>query len=500
MTEKRLRRRVKRVSFAFDPKEDSFEKNPAESKVQLVDDIPDEFLQVMERFKARACSGTGSDLESESGDEASESVAYSETDSLDNASYIQDKVSKKRIKLESRPSVSQLKQQTSRPEVVESTDITAPDPLLLVTLKSLPNTIPVPGHWSQKRKYLQGKRGYEKPPFELPAYIKDTGIMEQRQATAEREAAKGLKAKTRERLLPKLGKIHLDYERLHDAFFRFQTKPRMTAFGDLYYEGKEFEKRFENIRPGMPLSDELQLALGILTPERQKAGGSSTIVPPPWLVQMQRYGPPPSYPHLKIPGLNAPIPPGAQWGYQPGGWGKVPVNEYGQLLYGGDVFNTQSSSSERSLAKSAPISFDLWGSFIYNDIESYQDQSSDSEDSEKEIDEEPHPLHSIPIVINPVVATAITATATERDSLSQLKKEIRSSLEEPQLYTVIPKEHSRLLLSDSDSKDSFLKPSHTYIVNKQNTEPKPTLAEPVSTKNSPADPKKPAVKRKEFKF
>ena len=30
--------------------------------------------------------------------------------------------------------------------------------------------------------------------------------------------------------------------------------------------------------------------------------------PPPWLIAMQRYGPPPSYPNLKIPGLNASIP------------------------------------------------------------------------------------------------------------------------------------------------------------------------------------------------
>jgi len=30
--------------------------------------------------------------------------------------------------------------------------------------------------------------------------------------------------------------------------------------------------------------------------------------PPPWLIAMQRYGPPPSYPTLKIPGLTAPIP------------------------------------------------------------------------------------------------------------------------------------------------------------------------------------------------
>jgi hypothetical protein len=44
-------------------------------------------------------------------------------------------------------------------------------------------------------------------------------------------------------------------------------------------------------------------------------------------VSLQRYGPPPSYPHLKIPGLNAPIPEGASFGYHAGGWGKPPVDE-----------------------------------------------------------------------------------------------------------------------------------------------------------------------------
>lgn len=52
---------------------------------------------------------------------------------------------------------------------------------------------------------------------------------------------------------------------------------------------------------------------------------------------MQRYGPPPSYPNLKIPGLNAPIPDGCAFGYHPGGWGKPPVDELGRPLYG-DVF------------------------------------------------------------------------------------------------------------------------------------------------------------------
>lgn len=49
--------------------------------------------------------------------------------------------------------------------------------------------MPVPRHWSQKRAYLQGKRGIEKPPFKLPEYIEATGITEMRDAYREKEAA-----------------------------------------------------------------------------------------------------------------------------------------------------------------------------------------------------------------------------------------------------------------------------------------------------------------------
>ena len=72
------------------------------------------------------------------------------------------------------------------------------------------------------------------------------------------------------------------------------------------------------------LSEELKQALGM----------TSELIPPPWLVNMQRYGPPPSYPTLRIPGLNAPIPPGAAYGFHAGGWGKPPVDEYGRPIYG----------------------------------------------------------------------------------------------------------------------------------------------------------------------
>ena len=40
----------------------------------------------------------------------------------------------------------------------------------------------------------------------------------------------------------------------------------------------------------------------------QQALGISDFAPPPWIINMQRYGPPPSYPNLKIPGLNTPLP------------------------------------------------------------------------------------------------------------------------------------------------------------------------------------------------
>ena len=86
-----------------------------------------------------------------------------------------------------------------------------------------------------------------------------------------------------------------------------QTKPDLSRPGELYYEGKEFEVQIHDKRPGM-LSDALKAALGM-------PDGS----PPPWLINMQRYGPPPSYPYLKVQGLNAPIPEGAQFGYHPGG-------------------------------------------------------------------------------------------------------------------------------------------------------------------------------------
>ena len=96
------------------------------------------------------------------------------------------KLSKKKLKLQTRLSVAALKQLVNRPDVVEMHDVTAQDPKLLVHLKAQRNTVQVPRHWCAKRKYLQGKRGFEKPAFDLPDFIKRTGIQGMREALNEK--------------------------------------------------------------------------------------------------------------------------------------------------------------------------------------------------------------------------------------------------------------------------------------------------------------------------
>lgn len=212
-------------------------------------------------------------------------------------------ISKKKQKKLNRPSIFQLKQKIKRPEVVEWVDTTAKDPYFLVFLKSYKNSVPVPKHWSQKRKFMQIKRASEKMPFMLPDFIEATGITKIRAQMRERDAGKLLKQRMRERMNPKLGRLDIDYQVLHDAFFKHQKKPKMAIHGDVYHEGKENELKMRVYRPGQ-LSDELKLALGM--PDG---------CPPPWLINMQRFGTPPAYPHLRIPGLNAPMPEGGfgQW-------------------------------------------------------------------------------------------------------------------------------------------------------------------------------------------
>lgn len=371
-----------------------------------------------------------------------------------------EKLSKRKLKKLTRLSVAELKQLVNRPDVVEMHDVTARDPKLLVQLKAHRNTVQVPRHWCFKRKvrpknmlkikrfdhsayfqYLQGKRGIEKPPFDLPAFIKKTGIMEMRESLQEKDEAKSLKAKMRERTRPKMGKIDIDYQKLHDAFFKWQTKPRMTIHGDLYYEGKEFETRLKEKKPG-DLSEELRIALGM------PVGPNCHKIPPPWLIAQQRYGPPPSYPNLKIPGLNAPIPEGTSFGYHAGGWGKPPVDENGKPLYG-DVFGTNIVDMDVS----GQCCFDIisFRSFrvLYfqngvdeGDIErnTWGELESESEESSEEEEDEGEDLANAPDetglvtpaegLVTPSGLTSVPAGMETPDNIELRKRKIEAEMEE----------------------------------------------------------------------
>lgn len=295
------------------------------------DDSGSSIEAVLKRFHDRSAIQSAEVVTSDEQDDE----AVDEDDLREDAEDPGGAMSRKKWRLMNRPTVGDLKQRVKRPDLVEAHDVTAPDPDFLIKLKSVPGTVPVPRHWGRKRKYLQGKRGIEKPPFQLPQFIVKTGITEIRGSVQEDQSKMSLKQKQRSRVAPKSGG-DVDYRVLHDAFFRYQTKPPLTGFGELYYEGKEFEQSTNKYTPCV-LSDELREALGM-----------AEHAPPPWLVNMQRYGPPPAYPNLKIPGLNGPLPPGCSYGYHANGWGKPPVDVYGNPLYGGDPFGKLSVVREFS--------------------------------------------------------------------------------------------------------------------------------------------------------
>lgn len=225
------------------------------------------------------------------------------------------------------------------------------------------------------------QRGFEKPPFTLPDFILKTGIAEVRDSAAEDQAKMTIRQKNRARVSGKTGAVDVDYRTLYDAFFKHQTKPtNLTKFGDMYYEGKELEVDTSR-RPG-ELSARLREALSM----------TSDTSPPPWLLNMQRYGPPPSYPNLKIPGLNAPLPTAeCQYGYHPGGWGKPPVDPYGRPLYGGNPFDPPGSDAQAEentdlvTSDGKTLSKQEWGALPMGYV---QEESDDEEEEEEESDDD----------------------------------------------------------------------------------------------------------------
>ena len=57
------------------------------------------------------------------------------------------------------------------------------------------------------------------------------GIEKIRRAVEEANEQKKVAAKQRDRVAPKMGRMDVDYQVLHDAFFKWQTKPPLSGPG-----------------------------------------------------------------------------------------------------------------------------------------------------------------------------------------------------------------------------------------------------------------------------
>lgn len=254
--------------------------------------LESEFASIFRKFKPEAVSEAPhkpqlvTSVQTQENDSASESEDGSDLE--ENSKSIASKKNKK-----NRVAISELKASTTKPQSVEWFDCDAPDPFLVVLLRTRLNNVDIPGHWQQKKDYLSAKKGSTKAQYNLPDLIRKTGISEMRNHDPE-----SLKKLQRDRVQPKMNKLDIDYQLMHDAFFKHQTKPKLLSFGELYSEGREktdqHRQKIADVKPGK-ISKELRAAIGM--PDNEKSV-------PPWITLMQEFGKPPSYKHLIIPGVD----------------------------------------------------------------------------------------------------------------------------------------------------------------------------------------------------
>ena len=150
-------------------------------------------------------------------------------------------MNKKQLKQEKRNLIAQFKILARNPDLIEDYDVNSKYPYFLNYLKGYKNTVEVPKNWEHKKKQFYFHKGLFKKIYKLPDYIEKTGISKLRDPLTEKNTMRMIRLKMKERMNPKLGKIDIDYEVLHDAFFKHQTKPELSKFGDIYYEGREEE-------------------------------------------------------------------------------------------------------------------------------------------------------------------------------------------------------------------------------------------------------------------
>ena len=83
--------------------------------------------------------------------------------------------------------------------------------------------------------------------------------------------------------------------------------------------------------------------------------------------------------------MNAPIPPGAQWGFHPGGWGKPPTDQNNRPLYG-DVFGTMIVKVDKRYIVEPEL--EKWGEIIQESEEESAAEEVGEEQSDEEMEED----------------------------------------------------------------------------------------------------------------
>ncbi len=128
----------------------------ADAMIDKSDPHYQEWLKIFEHFQAPKIDESVNEKENAGSQAPAKQVKHEEKkDDSDDEEEQTQKMSRKKFKMLHRLSIAELKQLVKRPDVVEVWDVTASDPRLLVFLKSYRNSVAVPRHWCNKRKYLQ---------------------------------------------------------------------------------------------------------------------------------------------------------------------------------------------------------------------------------------------------------------------------------------------------------------------------------------------------------
>ena len=174
--------------------------------------------------------------------------------------------------------------------------------------------------------------------------------------------------------------------------------------------------------------------------------------PPPWLINMQRYGPPPSYPHLRVRVSRRRFPP-ERIGYHPGGWGKPPVDELGVPIYG-DVFGNAKTKARASTPYDVAVDRTKLFGEIDEDYEG-EDESEDEAAAEDDVDATPTEDAEEDVEEDADGIESTLPPGAETPDVLDLRKKSDGP---KSLYTVLPSKES------SVGADQLVGSSHTYVV------------------------------------